>query len=1029
MAEGKSGSPSIHFRGASGLIIALRLLIDTILSAGCRTVSWRYTLRAFWLLVGMVLSVGCSNSTPSQSPPSQADPVQQMQDAMRASDWERADTFARDVLIANPQNPDLITDVAKVAAFCDRKREAAHLLVEAVEVSDFRQSSRVDFAVQGLIDVGEIYPAMDLLERSLVVDPQNVQHRRMLVGFLAETQRLDRVKPHLQKLIEDRGFDLQLLAALTETSVRRFSSKTALNLMKRNPTDHRVRLATAFEQFEKHDVAGAEIVLDDILANHPDFGPAYAMYGQVLIEQGRLDQIAKWSQRAPESSADYADHWLTLGDWSSEQNHYAQATRAYLEAARRDSNSTTAWTRLIRSAKQLRHSDSPFADMASDEWLAQLELRLSGLMEFRQRYDQFETSDKKSQRYATEVAKSLLAVGRNWEAEAWSAVATTLPDDPSSELRAVRTEVLRSLRIDNAWLSKASRAVLENDLATNLPLPSISNDSLPASKPILKPLIAATDHLRMREESDAWGLGKIGANNNPDDAGLAPLTRSTAAGGGAIDYDLDGQPDLVVMGAAGTMLQQDSLPNQLLRNLGTQFTSVTKPANINDYGFGQGVAVGDINEDGFPDLFFANLGKNRLFGNNGDGTFSDWTSRLQDGGAQDWTTCGSFVDMNQDGLSDLLTINYCDTAAPIDQGCANEAGILGPCPPLEFPAYRDQFFYSSTDGQLADVTSQWKRPASPGRGLGLVTGAIDGQGQCVYIANDMSANEFYNHAGSNNQLIESAVPRGLAVDGRTLVQASMGIATSDFDLDGDLDLYVTGFGGEYNILYEQVAPGLWEDSTSRLGLVRPTLDVLGFGTEAIDLDDDGIDEIIVTNGHIGDFHGVDALPYEQPLQIFRRDPSGRFSLLEDDGWGNYFDTLHVGRALWTLDVNSDGRNDVIITHAHEGVRLLVNRGDDRHNRIAFRLVGTNTSRDAIGAIVHFKCDDQPRFLWSLSGDGYMCSNERTLRKGLGKAEHVTDLTVTWPDGSIDQFGSLKSGAEYILVQGAAQAFRLRKFSP
>jgi hypothetical protein len=398
---------------------------------------------------------------------------------------------------------------------------------------------------------------------------------------------------------------------------------------------------------------------------------------------------------------------------------------------------------------------------------------------------------------------------------------------------------------------------------------------------------------------------------------------------------------------------------------------------------------------------------------------------LDDGDLQQWSTSGVFVDFSADGISDLLTTNYCAAIPDMDKACPDENGVLGPCHPLRFAAHTDQFFAGTAEGRLVDMTSRWIPKTSPARGLGIVAGALDGQELGVFIANDMSANLFYSYPGSNDgELIESAAARGLAVDGRTLAQASMGIASSDFDGDGDLDFYVTGFAREYNIFYEQVAPGLWNDETSRLGLIEPTHMTVGFGTEAIDLDNDGIDEIAVTNGHIGDFNAPDVPPYAQPFQLFRRDTGGRFELLDDDSWGQYTATRHVGRALWTIDVNRDGRNDLMITHMSEPLCLLVNRSEDKHNQIAFRLVGTESSRDAVGAVVRFEAGGRRRTLWQLAGDGYMCSNERVLRAGLGSATEVKEVTVTWQDGTVDELGTLTCGGQYLIVQGDGEVFRL-----
>jgi tetratricopeptide (TPR) repeat protein len=776
---------------------------------------------------------------------------------------------------------------------------------------------------------------------------------------------------------------------------------------------------------DNRDAAGSRRVLEEILEHHPDFAPAHALLGQILVAEQRLDELDDWFEHAPPESNKYADYWLTLGDWAADRDQQAQATRAYWEAARRDPNDSTAWTRLALSVRHLRGSGSREVNVVSGEQLDDLDRRIANLLLMRKQFFNFIGSSQTSQRYATEVAKNLSKLGRNWEAEAWAAAATTLEKDPSDELVTVRATIIRKLKEDPSWLSQKRNPALAMDLS-RLPAPMITAEPTRTQTAVV-PVVASVGHLRLREESDQWGLKSIGAKNNPTDAHLGPLIRSTGVGGGAIDYDLDGRADALVMGAGGTMLKTDSFPNELMRNLGKAFVRVTNQAEVGHTDFGQGLVVGDFNEDGFPDLFFSNLGKNRLLRNNGDGSFTDCSELLDDGEAQEWTMCGAFVDVNQDGIADLITTNYCDTVANLDKACPNSEGKLGPCHPLKFPAKSDQFFAGTADGRLVDVTLQWTPEISPGRGMGILAGSLMEGELGVLIANDMSANEFYSRANdASERMTESAAVRGVAVDARTRTQASMGIATGDFDGDGDLDIYVTGFAREHNIYYEQITPGFWKDNSSKVGLVEPTLMVVGFGTEAIDLDDDGVDELVVTNGHIGDFID-DVIRYEQPFQLFRRGATGKFDLLDDDSWGEYFSTSHVGRALWTIDVNGDGRNDIMITHTYEQLRLLVNRSRDDNDRISFKLVGTQSSRDAIGAVVRFDCAGRERTLWCLSGHGYMCSNEQILRAGLGHADRVENVTVTWQDGSIDEIGMLDANAQYVIVQGDETAFETASF--
>ena len=984
-----------------------------------------YRTKLYFLLWIAVTFMGC-NAEPEvtdPAPKTTATPVERLLVAMQNEDWELANQYAQEALIISPEDPDLLTYAAKTAAFCDRRSEAAQLLVEAARYAEYQPTERVMFAAQALIDVGDLYTAIDLLEASLKENPEAHDQRRSLVGFLCEAQRMDLLPEHLMRLFRARQFDVRLLLAVTETSSRRLSPKTSERLMERNPDDHRVRLAEAFVMMYRHDSEACAAILEDILEHHPNFAPAHAMYGQALVAENRLKDIPNWLKTATPQSSNYADYWLTLGDLAMQRAQLSEAVRAYWEATRRDSGSNTAWDRLGQAMVQLKATDdSPI----SSEQVETVLTRSTDMLDLRERFNHFAADGQTNQAKALDVAVALLNLGRVWEAEAWSAAATTLPDGPSAELPAIRQRILAKLSSDQAWIS-ADAPALSMDFS-NLPVPMASQSSPNAApRNAIVPKIAGTEHLRLEEQSIAWGLKDVAANNNPTDARLAAIIRSTGVGGGTIDYDLDGLPDIMVMGAGGTMQQRDSQANQLLRNTGSSFQETGERAGVGDPGFGQGLAIGDFNEDGFPDLFFANLGQNRLLRNNGDGSFTDCSELLIENDSKSWSTSAVFVDLNQNGIADLVVTNYCQTVSGLDMGCPNEEGVIGPCHPLMFPADADLFYEGVGNGNFRNATSQWISEPSTGRGLGILAGNLDGSQFGVFIANDMSRNAFYTPTKTSDEvsLEENASVRGVAVDGRTQAQASMGIASSDFDLDGDLDLYVTGFGREYNIYYEQVAPGIWRDETNKLDLAQPTLSVVGFGTEAIDLDNDGIDEIAVTNGHIGDFSDPDSLPYEQPLQIFRRRQDGCFKLLSDDHWGNYFSGHHVGRGLWTIDANLDGKTDLVITHTKEQLRLLINRSEKTGKSIGFQIKGTACSRDAIGATIRFTCNEQQRAMWLLAGDGYMCSNEKILRAGVGDAERIENVSIVWPDGETEQVGTLETGTDYLLVQGQP-AFQLRQ---
>ena len=983
------------------------------------------------IIITCLAIFGCGKTPSENQKPTQiqseATATQNMLKAINEQDWDTAQTLSRQVLIANPDDPELITKVALVTARTGNEREAAKLLVTAAKAGNFRPASRVDDAVQGLINVGEIYDAVQLLEESLKAYPNEHQQRRTLVGFLSELQRTEKLPEHLQVLFQARQFDLPLLFATTDTSTRRLSVKTIETIFERNPEDYRVKLGNAFLLLYQRSVKQAGEVLEEILEHHPDFAPAYAIYGRVLATQSRWSELQDWYENAPKGCDQYPDYWVSLGDLANEQGSLDRAIRGYWEACRCAPSHSLAWNRLAIAIQRIKSQQQGDSIGITNQQIQLVTKYSEQLQSFREQFNHFAAGQRTSQSEAMEIAVSLLELGRSWSAEAWWAIASTLRDDPAKDLQSARTRIIEQLRADRAWQSKTA-AVFKIDY-DQLPMPDVVS-GLPKDERVrLKPASASTESLRLTERSLNWGLEGYGADNSPDEAKLAPLIRSTGVGGGSIDIDLDGRPDLMIMNAAGSMLKLDSKPNNLLRNVGGHFTDISKVTGVGHTGFGQGVAIGDFNEDGFPDLFFANLGSNRLLRNNGDGSFTDCSDHLVGDLEAAWSSSASFVDINNDSITDLFVTNYCKPVENIVTACPDDEGKPGPCHPLRFPADVDMVFQGKPDGTFVNITDRWIQSLLPGRGLGIVSGQLVKEQLGIFVANDMSRNAYYTRGGDDGfGLTESAGLRGVALDGMSRAQASMGIASCDFDHDGDLDFYVTGFGREYNVYYEQVAPGLWKDETSRLGLVEPTLPLIGFGAQPIDIDSDGVEEIIVTNGHIGDFDSPDVPDYDLPLQIFRRNQEGKFDLLDDDPWGEYFELPHVGRALWTSDINVDGRNDVFITHMNEQIRLLLNESTDTNHRIGFRLVATDCSRDAVGAVVRFSVGNETRTAWMLSGDGYFCSNEKTLITGLSEHPFVTEVEVTWADGTKDNFGTLDADHCHLLVQGSEKAFQLSSYS-
>jgi hypothetical protein len=395
----------------------------------------------------------------------------------------------------------------------------------------------------------------------------------------------------------------------------------------------------------------------------------------------------------------------------------------------------------------------------------------------------------------------------------------------------------------------------------------------------------------------------------------------------------------------------------------------------------------------------------------------------------DWTSSVAIADVDGDGNADIIDVGYCGGKLVFEHDCLDEK-LNQPrsCSPLAFEAQRDRIWRGMGDGRFEDASGLWLGPHEPGRGLGLVVGQLDATaGLDIYIANDMTANHYWSISTETDherfQLSEQAMLRGLAVNERSVSQASMGIAASDADNDGDLDFLLTHFSDDYNTLYEQIGSGLWADRSRKAGLVEPSLSMLGYGTQWLDCDNDGTVELFVANGDIDDFSHV-GRRFKQPAQIFLRLPEGHFVELPIHSMGNYFLRDHLGRAVVTLDANRDGSTDLLITHLFEPVSLLINKTVADSKSVRFFLRAYDAHRDAIGCRVTVKFGPQTQTQFLLAGNGFQCSNERVLTFGVGKANQVDRVVVDWPNGDQNTYSGILSGNDYLLIQGTLEAFDL-----
>ncbi len=991
------------------------------------------SLIVFVTLLPLLLFSGCDRVSAWRNPSASQSPLDAMNEEVRRGRWIEAWQYVELVATEYPDDPKVLAKLARVAHESQHPNDAARLLIAACRAESFADEKRNEQAVVATTAAGKLYNGMEFLSEVVEAQPNQLESRRLLFDLLIGTENRPRAIPHGRFLIQKRRFDLELLTSLSNTELRTLDSSPLSEMIARNPSDKRPLIGDAKAAFDKGLFAEAISALRQILISHPADLPAQVLLGKSLVASGQFQELEAWADALQGDYESHAGYWLTIGDWARHRKQYTQAVRAYWESARRDSDVLEAWVRLQGVFNQ---NESALPKLSNDV-VQGIEQRIDQLSRFHQVKNRFVRTGSISRAISVEIVSTLTELGRLWEAEAWAAIALTFPEDPATDVPAARQAIVAKLNQNVPWQIMEGHPELQIDLST-VELPSLVRKTKTGGEPIQSVAVAETPPpvvttYSLHNEANERGLRFFGRTGDNVVGPGVPFFQTLGCGGGALDYDLDGWTDLYLVSAGGTPPNQDSASNSLMRNLAGQFDDVTALSTTDDTGFGQGVAVGDINEDGFADFYILNYGRNRLLINQGDGTFQDGTNRWVRNQRSQWSSSGAIADIDLDGLSDLIVVNYCAGLEPVTKVCDDVNAAPGTvpraCSPLAFSAEPDEFFKGGPTGELIDLTAAWGAiPSVLGRGLGITVGSFDGTpGIDIFVANDMTNNHYWSRdSGELFRLVESAIPRGLAGDARSLAQGSMGIATADIDRDGDIDFYVTNFMREYNTYHVQQSSGIWQDQTTQAGLSIPTLPLVGFGTQAVDVDNDGTLELVVSNGHVDSYEDLSAeSSYAQPIQVFRQSKQNQFESVGEVITGEYFASKHVGRGLWVLDANRDGKMDMAITHQTEPVALLINHTPSVHHFIELQLVGQSCSRNAIGATVNITAGDLNWFATATAGDGYMCSNERVLHFGLGNVPSNLAVTVRWPDGTFETIDGLGPDTRWLLVQGMP-AYDLKK---
>jgi hypothetical protein len=512
--------------------------------------------------------------------------------------------------------------------------------------------------------------------------------------------------------------------------------------------------------------------------------------------------------------------------------------------------------------------------------------------------------------------------------------------------------------------------------------------------------------LRFRHNSGAYG-GKL-------------LPETLGPGCAFLDYDRDGWLDILLINGMdwpGHKRARSTL--QLYRNNrdGT-FADVTRKAGLDVEMYGMGVAVGDYNNDGFPDILVTCVGQNRLFKNTGKGTFQDVTRSSGLWGRSALSTSALWFDYDRDGRLDLFVCNYVKWSPEHDVFCSLDGKHKSYCTPEAYRGETCWLFHNRGDGTFEDVTASSGIFDSSSKSLGVALLDYD---QDVWpdllVANDTQPNKLYrnNHNGTFKDV---AMETGLAFSADGKARAGMGVDVADFENSGNPGVAITNFDNEMIALYRNLGKGSYEDIAAQSGVGLPSKTTLGFGCLFADLNLDGNLDLIAANGHIDDtVRNVRAsVSYAQPPQIFLNGGNRKFTEVGSET-GNDFPQPKVARGLACGDFDRDGDLDVLMTTNNGPAYLYRNDQRAGNKSIRFRLVGTQSNRDAIGATVRIFHEGVIQSRLVKSGSSYLSQSELAVTFGLGKRDKIDRVQIQWPNGRSEEYKNLVAGRTYECVEG------------
>lgn len=1033
--------PPAQFDGAShsAVLSAVRrrwagpvMIMAAGLEATCRQIAARQRA-LMWLLA--LAAAGCSQESTDSS----------ASHPLRAAVTRQDHAAARQIAAQlSPDDPEWAEGQMLLGEAAYRNGDAQTALRHFRAIprdGSARSQSAARAAARAAESKGQLSTAIECYKYVLQHDPNDHAARAAIANLYAATGQRSKADQHLRELVKTPDFGFKQLVLLTDYDRRHpqefdFLTKCAQDA----PDDPAVNLGLAVDDLERSNMPQARRRLELAVARDPGLGAAQALVGEFLLDEGEAE-LRRWHSGLPISVQNDPEIWYVRGLWAQQRGEREAAARCFWECIRQVPHAQRAMYQLGVIMTELEPDvGRAFVDRA--QTLYELKKRLSNMLNRRDGRDAA----------LREIVALLLESGREWEAWSWAVFAS----DRMGNAPWIADVIGRLAEYPN---SNAPRVLDPFDLARLHDLSHypdfdefLSRTAIPQTHST-RP--SGPAQIRFLDDATRCGIEFVYHQGHVDGMVGVRMQESTGGGVGVLDYDCDGWPDLFLTQGedwphdADAPAPSEAYRDRLYRNRGDGFLDVTSACGLAfEDGFGQGCAAGDFNDDGFVDVYVANIGVNQLLLNNGDGTFTDATAAIGLT-VSAWTSSCAIADINADGYCDLLDVNYVQGSSLYRMICNEHQ-----CSPLAYESASDHLHLSSGEGKvrLLSLTGSsdverggaglgvvaFRAGSYPGGGLtprendgahehptydAPIVPGLDSRRLAVFVANDQQPNFFFVNSPAENsgnlQLTDVAFVTGLAFnkDGRTT--ACMGVASGDWNGDRLLDLFVTNYKGEANNLYVQDQSGCFTDAIAGTGLLAPGVPYVGWGAQFLDADNDGRLDLVVANGHVANFREA-GVEYEMPTQFFRNRGDATFEELTPEVVGPFFGQKMLGRSLATVDWNRDGRTDFILSSIGSPVALLTNQTEAAGNSLMIRLRATSTARDAIGAYVSVTTAAGEAVQQLTAGDGYQASNERVLRFGLGSQDRIEKVVVIWPGGRRQSFQDVPSNQRLDVVEGLSR---------